>query len=109
MPAVARDWQSVWQSASTDTDSQSDTDRQSRATTLLKMTNDIYEAMDDGRITMLVALDMSAAFDTIDHTTLVDRLQHTFGVSGQALRWVASYLHDRSTFVKWNSGQSTAC
>ena len=79
----------------------------STETALLKMTNDIYEAMDDGRTALLVALDMSAAFDTIDHTTLVDRLQHTFGVSGKVLRWVASYLHDWSTFVKLGSGQST--
>ena len=63
--------------------------------------------MNDERTTLMVTLDMSAAFDTIDHTTLVDRLQNTFGVSGQALRWVASYLHDPSTFVKWGSGQST--
>ena len=79
----------------------------STETALLQMTNDIYEAMDDGRRTLLVALDMFAALDTIDHTTLVDRLQHTFGVSGQAFRSVDSYLYDRSTFVKWGSGQST--
>ena len=57
------------------------------------MTNDIYEAMDDERTTLLVALDMSAAFDTIDHTTLVDRLQHTFGVSGKrCVEWLPIYM-----------------
>ena len=60
----------------------------SMETTLMKMTNDL----DDGRTTLLVALDMSAAFDTIDHTTLVDRLQHTFGVSGKnCVGWLPTY------------------
>ena len=57
------------------------------------MTNDIYEAMDDGRTTLLVALDMSGAFDTINHTTLVERLQHTFGVSGKrCVGWLPTYM-----------------
>ena len=54
----------------------------STETDLLKLTNDILESIDSGKITILTALDMSAAFDTLDHITLLHRLQHTFGLSG---------------------------
>ena len=37
--------------------------------------------IDSGKITILAALDMSAVFDTLDHTTLLHRLEHTFGLS----------------------------
>ena len=46
---------------------------------------------------------MSAAFDTLDHITLLHRLQHTFGLSGCAISWIRSYLTDRSSFVKIDS------
>ena len=54
----------------------------STETALLKLTNDILETIDSGKITILTALDMSAAFDTLDHATLLHRLEHTFGLSG---------------------------
>ena len=54
----------------------------STETALLKLTNDILEHIDSGKITNLTALDMSAAFDTLDHATLLHRLEHTFGLSG---------------------------
>ena len=46
------------------------------------LTNDIMEIIDSGKITILTASDMSAAFETLDHITLLHRLQHTFGLSG---------------------------
>ena len=49
----------------------------STETALLKLTNDILETIDSGKITILTALDMSAAFDTLDHATLLHRLEHT--------------------------------
>ena len=49
---------------------------------------------------------MSAAFDTLDHITLLHRLQHTFGLSGYAISWIRSYLTDRSSFVKIDSSSS---
>ena len=52
--------------------------------------------IDSGKITILTALDMSAAFDTLDHITLLHRLQHTFGLSGYVISWIRSYLTDRS-------------
>ena len=78
----------------------------STETALLKLTNDIMESIDSGKITILTALDMSAAFDTLDHITLLHRLQHTFGLSGNAISWIRSYLTDRSSFVKIDSSSS---
>ena len=49
---------------------------------------------------------MSAAFDTLDHITLLHRLQHTFGLSGYVISWIRSYLTDRSSFVKIDSSSS---
>ena len=78
----------------------------STETALLKLTNDIMESIDSGKITILTALDMSAAFDTLDHITLLHRLQHTFGLSGYAISWIRSYLTHRSSFVKIDSSSS---
>ena len=52
---------------------------------------------------MLVMLDLSAAFDTIDHKTLLHRLQHQFGIAGKPLKWVTSYLSDRFQTVTIDS------
>ena len=64
------------------------------------------ESIDSGKITILTALDMSAAFDTLDHITLLHRLQHTFGLSGYAISWIRSYLTERSSFAKIDSSSS---
>ena len=48
--------------------------------------------MDNNKICILTLLDLSAAFDTIDHQILLTRLQHSFGISGPALSWFSSYL-----------------
>ena len=51
---------------------------------------------------------MSAAFDTLDHATLLHRLEHTFGLSGFVISWIRSYLTNRSFFVKIDSSSSTS-
>jgi retron-type reverse transcriptase len=79
----------------------------STETALLKLTNDIMDAIDSGKVTILAALDMSAAFDTLDHTTLLHRLEHTFGLSGTVHTWIHSYLTNRSAFVKIDSSSSS--
>ncbi len=59
----------------------------STETALVKITNDLLLASDQGYILLLVLLDLSAAFDTIDHDILIDRLQNYTGIHGQALIW----------------------
>ena len=67
---------------------------------LLKIHNDILSSMDGGRVKALTLLDLSAAFDIIDHTILLKRLGNWFGVSGKALDWFKSYLTGRSQRIK---------
>ncbi len=59
----------------------------STETALVKITNDLLLASDQGYILLLVLLDLSAAFDTIDHDILIDRLQNYTGIHGKALIW----------------------
>ena len=79
----------------------------STETTLLKLTNDIMDAIDSGKVTILAAQDMPAAFDTLDHTTLLHRLEHTSGLSGTVHTWINSYLTNRSSFVRIDSSFSS--
>ena len=72
----------------------------STETTLLKITNDISTNMEKKRVTVLTLLDLSAAFDTIDHAALLRLLSSWFGISGIALDWIQSYLYDRGQTVK---------
>ena len=62
--------------------------------------NDVYCAADDRSRSMLVLLDLSAAFDCIHIDTLVRRLEHTFGIKGNALLLLRSYVNNRSQFVR---------
>lgn len=68
-------------------------------TALLKVKSDILMNMNKGHITLLVLLDLSGAFDTIDHGILLKSLQSRFRVSSDALTWFSSYLNNRSQCV----------
>ena len=78
----------------------------STETLLTKVHNDIMSSMSKGEITMLVLLDLSAAFDTIDHVILTNRLQYNYGITGTALNWFKSYLSDRTQSVTINGTDS---
>ena len=54
----------------------------STETAVLKVLSDILLAFDDGDLAMLTLLDQSAAFDSVDHDTLLRRLRETYGLSG---------------------------
>jgi hypothetical protein len=71
----------------------------STETALLKVLNDLLLAVDKGYAVILALLDQSAAFDTIDHDILFDRLSARFGISGTALSWFTSYLSYRRQSV----------
>ena len=68
-------------------------------TLLVRMTNDIRIAMQAGNIVIVILLDLSSAFDTIDYTVLLEKLEKDFGICGPALDWFSSYLHGRSFCV----------
>ena len=78
----------------------------STETTLLKIHNDLILAMDRGEVTSLILLDLSAAFDTVDHSILLTRLQNWFGLDGLSLHWFSSYLSLRSQAVSINDSIS---
>ena len=66
---------------------------------LLKVKNDILLNMDAQKVSLLALLDLSAAFDTVRHDILLDRLRSRLGVTDQALNWFTSYLSDRTQHV----------
>ena len=68
-------------------------------TALLKVHNDALRAMDDGECVFLVLLDLSAAFNTIEHVGLQKCLTDSFGISRESLSWVNLYLSDRQQAV----------
>ena len=66
-------------------------------TALARVKNDILRSIDDNRCVLL--LDMSAAFDVVDHSILLKGLHSRFGTRGSALAWFHWYLKDRTQFV----------
>ena len=80
----------------------------STETALLRVQNDLLLAADAGNPAILVLLDLTAAFDTVDHRILLSRLEQYVGLSGVALSWFQSYLSDRSFSVQLGDFFSSA-
>ena len=81
----------------------------STETALLKIQNDILVSLDGSKGVILILLDLSAAFDTIDHEILLNRLESRIGVTGPALEWCKSYLTNRSQVIYLNGISSKSC
>ena len=79
----------------------------STETALMKVQSDIMHVLDTGNIALLILLDLSAAFDTIDHQVLLSRFQSVYGITGVALKWIASYLTNRHQSIVINDQTST--
>ena len=69
-------------------------------TALLKIVTDIQECIAQKKMVALIALDLSSAFDTIDHNILLHKLERDYGISGSVLKWMRSYLKGRTFSVR---------
>ena len=66
---------------------------------LLRIHNDVVQSIDSRRSVLLVLLDLTAAFDTIDHNIRMQRL-HGYGLCGDVHAWLTSYLRNRTNMVR---------
>jgi len=80
----------------------------STETAILHVLSELLLAVDRGDLAGLVLLDLSSAFDTVDHEILLQHLQKSFGINGAVLKWFQSYLYGRTQHVRRGSGRSTA-
>ena len=78
----------------------------STETALLKVHKDLLMNMNNQKVTLLVLLDLSATFDTVDHKILLSHLQSSFGIRGTALAWLSSHLSDRRQRIIYDGYQS---
>ena len=75
-------------------------------TAITAVHDDLVCAADADRVTALILLDLSSAFNTVDHQIMLTVLQQRFGIDGQALKWFRAYLADRSQAVIVNGSCS---
>lgn len=80
----------------------------STETALLKVQSDILTSMDKQEVTLLILLDLSAAFDTINHSILLDILEYDFGIVGLVKDWITSFLSERQQHVVVKTHKSDA-
>ena len=76
--------------------------KHSTESALIKVTDDIMNRIDSKKVVFMVLLDLSAAFDTVDHLVLLSRLYHRFNICGSVLNWLQSYLKGWTTRVSIN-------
>ena len=80
--------------------------RHSCETALLKVLNDTHLALDQGKCVLLAMLDLSAAFDLVNHDILATRLETELNITGTVLAWMNTYLRNRSQSVIIGSSTS---
>ena len=79
----------------------------STETALLTITKDILLSLDRGDKVFLLLLDLSAAFDTVNHSLRLSRLENSLGTTGTILQWFHSHLTGRAQFVEINDTKSS--
>ena len=65
----------------------------------LKVASDIFDSADAGQVTLLALLDLSAAFDTVDHHILLQRLYYTYGIGG--IQCLSGCARSSLVALKW--------
>jgi len=78
-------------------------------TAVTRIHNDVLMMIDKKENVVLLLLDLSAAFDTINHNLLLKKLRSVYGISGKAIQWIESYLSGRTFKVCVNRVSSTEC
>jgi Reverse transcriptase (RNA-dependent DNA polymerase) len=78
----------------------------STETAIICVMNDMINVLDRGHVGALMLLDMSAAFDTVDHSILVDILRRRFGIRDAALNWLEDFLTSRSQAIRLGTNQT---
>ena len=72
---------------------------------LIELIDRIYSQLDDKKIPIAIFMDLSKAFDTIDHEILICKMEH-YGITNLELQWFRSYLANRKQYVEFNNTQS---
>jgi len=75
---------------------------------MLRVWSDMLKAADSRQVTLLCLLDLSAAFDCVDHDLLLQRLQLSFSLTGVAFEWIRSFLTGRTQQIAYQ-GQLSTC
>ena len=78
-------------------------------TVMFNVINNIQKSLNEKKMVMLVLLDLSSAFDTIDQDILIFKLLHHFGISGTVLQWLESYLKGRSFCIRIRNINGKKC
>ena len=74
---------------------------------LLTAQNSLLHSLNKNKISLLLLIDFSKAFDMVDHNILLYKLQH-YGIRGKTLKWLKSYLHERKQYVSINGTNSSS-
>ena len=72
---------------------------------IIELTTKLSEAIDEGKLTAGIFLDLLKAFDTVDHSIIISKLEH-YGIRGIALQWFKNYLLNIYQIVKFKNSQS---
>ena len=73
---------------------------------ILNAQNLLLESLSKQQVSLLLLIDFSKAFDMVEHSILIEKLEH-YGIRGPVLKWLKSYLSNRSQFVSTNGTDSS--
>ena len=73
---------------------------------IIQLINQINNSFEKNHFTLGIFIDLSKAFDTVDHSILIKKLK-LYGVKGNNLRWFESYLSNRKQYISYNGNKCT--